>query len=205
MSLNLIKHIVKVVTEAKKLEHIDINNKIDDSFYATYGKSILFTIITLLLIYLLENGFNEKFINLIFSSLSILIGLFITSLIFSFDKFYEPIKYENPNSREKLWENQDYNYSKIFSYITAYTILLSIFVLILVVPNTLELYKMNYNLNNLEFSFVNVNLDSITLFIKGTVLFTQRFLVIYCLIEILYNTLFIVSSMVNHIRAKIER
>lgn len=205
MSLNLIKHIVKVVTEAKKLEHIDINNKIDDSFYAIYGKSILFTIITLLLIYLLENGFNEKFINLIFSSLSILIGLFITSLIFSFDKFYEPIKYENPNSREKLWENQDYNYSKIFSYITAYTILLSIFVLILVVPNTLELYKMNYNLNNLEFSFVNVNIDSITLFIKGTALFTQRFLVIYCLIEILYNTLFIVSSMVNHIRAKIER
>lgn len=205
MSLNLIKHIVKVVTEAKKLENIDINNKIDDSFYAAYGKSILFTIITLLLIYLLENGFNEKFINLISSSLSILIGLFITSLIFSFDKFYEPIKYENPNSREKLWENQDYNYSKIFSYITAYTILLSIFVLILVVPNTLELYKMNYNLNNLEFSFVNVNIDSITLFIKGTALFTQRFLVIYCLIEILYNTLFIVSSMVNHIRAKIER
>lgn len=205
MSLKLTKHIIKLVKEANKLERIDVNNKIDNSFFSVYLRYVFHILLTLFLLCVLNNGFSEKFIDLISSSLSIVIGLFITALIFSFDKFYEKPKSENIDSRQKLWDKQDFNYSKIFAYVTGHTIIISIFVLILIVPNTFGIYNMEYNLSNLEFDFKNISKDSSLLFFKSLLLFLQRFMVVYYLLKIAYNTLFIVSSMVNHMRAKIER
>jgi hypothetical protein len=205
MSLKLTKHIITVIKEANKLKNIDVNNTTDKSFFTRFLRPFLHIVLTLLALYILEKGFSEKFIEFITSSLSILVGLFITALIFSFDKFYEQSKSENPTSREKLWDVQDFNYSKIYAYVTGYTIIISIFILILIVPNTLELYNMNFNLNELEFSLKNINKESTKLFFKASLLFIQRFLIIYYLLEITINTLFVVSSMINHMRAKIER
>ncbi|QBA22300.1 hypothetical protein EU348_14285 [Chryseobacterium indologenes] len=205
MSLKLTKHIVTVIKEANKLKKIDVNNTPDKSFLTRFLIPSFHIVLTLLALYILEKGFSEKFIDFITSSLSILVGLFITALIFSFDKFYEQSQSKNPTSREKLWDIQDFNYSKIYAYVTGYTIIISIFILILIVPNTLELYNMSFNLNDLQFSFKDINKESIKLFLKALLLFSQRFLVIYYLLEIVVNTLFVVSSMINHMRAKIER
>ncbi|KQM45841.1 hypothetical protein [Chryseobacterium sp. Leaf201] len=205
MSLKLTKHIITVIKEANKLKNVDVNNSTDKSFFTRYLRPFFHIGLTLLALYILEKGFSEKFIEFITSSLSILVGLFITALIFSFDKFYEQSKSENPTSREKLWDKQDFNYSKIYAYVTGYTIIISIFILILIVPNTLDLYNMNFNLNELEFSLKIINRESTKLFFKASLLFIQRFLIIYYLLEITINTLFVVSSMINHMRAKIER
>lgn len=205
MSLKLTKHIATVVKEANKLKNIDVNNTLDKSFFNRFLRPFFHIALTLLALYILEKGFSEKFIEFITSSLSILVGLFITALIFSFDKFYERSQSKNPTSREKLWDAQDFNYSKIYAYVTGYTIIISIFILILIIPNTLELYNMSFNLNELEFDFRDIDRESIKLFFKAFLLFSQRFLVIYYLLEIVVNTLFVVSSMINHMRAKIER
>lgn len=205
MSLKLTKYLVELRKEANRLKRTDINNKVDDTFYAKYFKIIIFLIICGISIIILNKGYNKEFLGYISSILSILVGLFITALIFSFDKFYDPIQEENPNSRTKLWDKQDYNYSKKFSYITAYTIVLSIFTLVMLVPNILFESFINLDLNSLTLQTKEISANSIKLFLKAFLIIIQRFIIAYWLLEILYNTLFIVSSMVQYMSTKIDR
>lgn len=208
MYRELIKYLKILKGEASRFERTDINNKVDKSFKAKYLVKIVFAIISAGLVFLLKNGFNDSFVSYISSVLSILVGLFITALIFSFDKFYEPSKEENPNSRIKLWEKQAYNYAKKFAYITSYTIVLSIFTLVLLVLSAL--FKKETQLNIFELSFcidcIGIH-DFSWLKLFGISLFVtiQRFFVLYWLLRIMYNTLFIVSSMVQYMTTKIDR
>src|SRR3954447_6236702 len=90
------------------------------------------------------DGFSDTFLTFVSTALTILVGLFITALIFSFDKFYkEPVG--ELDSEQKIWDTKSYNYSKRFAFITGYTIVLSIFALILLTLNAAYsgLFKVN--------------------------------------------------------------
>lgn len=208
MSLRLNKYLKILRKEASRFERTDINNKVDETFRAKYLVKISFAIISIILVFLLKNGFGENFVSYVSSVLSILVGLFITALIFSFDKFYEPSNEENPNSRIKLWETQAHNYAKKFAYITSYTIVLSIFTLVLLAVSALFEKATQLNVFNLSFCLECIsNKDFHSLKLFGIALFVavQRFLVLYWLLKIMYNTLFIVSSMVQYMTTKIDR
>lgn len=208
MYQELIKYLKVLKRKVSQFEQTDINNNVGESFRAKYLIKIIFIIISAGLTYLLKDGFNDSFVSYISSSLSILVGLFITALIFSFDKFYEPSKEKNPNSRIKLWDTQAYNYAKKFAYITSYTIVLSIFTLIILVLSAL--FKKETQLNFFELSvciecigikdFNWLKLFGISVFVA-----IQRFLVFYWLLRIMFNTLYIVSSMVQYMTTKIDR
>jgi len=207
MSLRLNKYLRILRKEASRFERTDINNKVDETFRAKYFVKISFSIVAIILVFLLKNGFGESFVSYVSSVLSILVGLFITALIFSFDKFYEPNNEENPNSRIKLWETQAHNYAKKFAYITSYTIVLSIFTLVLLAVSALFEEETQLNVFNLSFCFECLNKDFNALKLFGIAFFVivQRFLVLYWLLKIMYNTLFIVSSMVQYMTTKIDR
>ncbi len=208
MSLRLNKYLKILRKEASRFERTDINNKVDESFRAKYSVKITFAIISIGLVLLLKNGFSESFVSYVSSVLSILVGLFITALIFSFDKFYEPSNEENPNSRIKLWETQAHNYAKKFAYITSYTIVLSIFTLVLLAVSALFEKSTQLNVFNLSFCFEcakNIECNAFKLFSIAIFVIIQRFLVLYWLLKIMYNTLFIVSSMVQYMTTKIDR
>lgn len=208
MSLRLNEHLKILRKEASRFERTDINNKVDKSFRAKYSVKITFLIISICLLLLLKNGFTKSFVSYVSSVLSILVGLFITALVFSFDKFYEPSNEENPNSRIKLWETQAHNYAKKFAYITSYTIVLSIFTLALLAISTLFEKSTQLNVFNLSFCFEcikNIDFNSFKLFGIAIFVIIQRFLVLYWLLKIMYNTLFIVSSMVQYMTTKIDR
>lgn len=208
MSLRLNKYLKILRKEASRFERTDINNKVDESFRAKYSVKITFAIISIGLVLLLKNGFSESFVSYVSSVLSILVGLFITALIFSFDKFYEPSNEENPNSRIKLWETQAHNYAKKFAYITSYTIVLSIFTLVLLAVSALFEKSTQLNVFNLSFCFEcakNIECNAFKLFSIAIFVIIQRFLVLYWLLKIMYNTLFIVSSMVQYMTTKFDR
>ena len=208
MSLRLNKYLKILRKEASRFERTDINNKVDESFRAKYSVKITFAIISIGLVLLLKNGFSESFVSYVSSVLSILVGLFITALIFSFDKFYEPSNEENPNSRIKLWETQAHNYAKKFAYITSYTIVLSIFTLVLLAVSALFENSTQLTVFNLSFCFEcakNIECNAFKLFSIAIFVIIQRFLVLYWLLKIMYNTLFIVSSMVQYMTTKIDR
>ena len=208
MSLKLSKYLKVLRNEASRFERTDINNKVENGFRAKYLVKIVFASISGGLVFLLKNGFSELFISFVSSVLSILVGLFITALIFSFDKFYEPSNSENPDSRIKLWEKQAYNYAKKFAYITSYTIVLSIFTLVLLAISALFLNETQLNIIELKFCFSCIEFqyfNALKLFGLATFNIIQRFLVTYWLLKIMYNTLFIVSSMVQYMTTKIDR
>lgn len=208
MYQELIKYLRILKKQASRFERTDINNNVDESFSAKYLVKIVFGIISVLLVCLLKSGFSESFVSYVSSVLSILVGLFITALIFSFDKFYEPSNEENPNSRIKLWETQAHNYAKKFAYITSYTIVLSIFTLVILVASALFEKTTQLNVFNLSFCFdciKNKDFEAIKLFVIAVSVIVQRFLVLYWLLKIMYNTLFIVSSMVQYMTTKIDR
>lgn len=207
MSLKLNKYLRILRKEASRFERTDINNNVDETFRAKYFVKIFFSIVAIILVFLLKNGFGESFVSYVSSVLSILVGLFITALIFSFDKFYEPNNEENPNSRIKLWETQAHNYAKKFAYITSYTIVLSIFTLVLLAVSALfekatqlNVFKLSLCVECLKNDFNALKLFGIAFFV-----IVQRFLVLYWLLKIMYNTLFIVSSMVQYMTTKIDR
>jgi hypothetical protein len=194
--------------QASRFERTDINNKVDESFKAKYLVKIIFVIISSGLVFLLKNGFSDSFVSYISSVLSILVGLFITALIFSFDKFYEPNKEENSDSRIKLWETQAYNYAKKFAYITSYTIVISIFTLVLLALSALFKEETQLNIFELPFCFDCISTDDfnwLKLFVISLLIAIQRFFVLYWLLRIMYNTLFVVSSMVQYMTTKIDR
>lgn len=215
---------------AKKYERIDINGEIDSSFLQKNGKMLICSIISIITIIFLKNGFSEIFINYAGTILSILIGLFITALIFSFDKFYpkeRKIKYnvhpvkrdidkqyiieeeekENLSSTEKLLDTQAYNYTKQFSYITGYNIILCIYVLLLLAINSLFEESMSINVfqNTLISDYKQIEIENILFFLLSLFVVVQRFFVLYWMLNVMYNTMFVVSSMVNFMTIKIDR
>lgn len=203
MSQNLSKYLKLLRQEASRFERTNINDEVDNRFTSKYLIKIVFLLISGILFYLLNNGFSESFISFVSSVLSILVGLFITALIFSFDKFYEPIDSENPDSRIKLWEKQAFNYAKTFAYITSYTIVLSIFTLVFLAVSALFPKETGLDIFKLSFGIDCIN--SLKIFTLASLVLIQRILVIYWLLRITYNTLFIVSSMVQYMTTKIDR
>lgn len=208
MSLELNKYLKILRKEASRFERTDINNNVDETFRSKYLIKTIFCFISVIIVLLLKNGFSEIFISYVSSVLSILVGLFITALIFSFDKFYEPSTEVSPNSRIKLWETQAYNYAKKFAYITSHTIVLSIFTIVLIAASALFETVMQLNVLSLTFcseSLKDLDINALKLFVIALFVIVQRFFVIYWLLRIMYNTLFIVGSMVQYMTTKINR
>lgn len=205
MSLNLIKYTKLLKKKAIEYEQKDINGKTSVGFRERYARKLISSIVALILIVLLKTGFSDTFISYVSTILSIFIGLFITALIFSFDKFYVKKDLTKANAQEKLMDVQSFNFSKQFSYVTGYNIILSIFTLVLLSINTLFPEISSINIFQYELNFSEIKTEYICNFIQISFIYVQRFLVLYWLSSIIYLTIFIISSMVNYMSLKIDR
>lgn len=205
MLLKLNKYLFELRNKANILERTDINGVVNNSLYIRYGYKFIFLFLSLFILYYSDSGFSETFISYISTVLSIFVGLFITALIFSFDKFYKPININISNSEQKIWEKQSYNYAKQFAFIIGYNIILSIFTILLVLLSTIFNNQFAIHLLDYEFIFSKISFVNILLFFKIIAVLFQRVLVYYWLLKIMYNTLFLVSSMVKFMTIKINR
>jgi hypothetical protein len=208
MSTKLSTYLKQLKAESSRFERTDINGLEDKSFKAKYYLKIIFAAVSIGLTLLLEVGFSEGFTSFIASVLSILVGLFITSLVFSFDKFYKPINMPNPTSRDIVLDKQGHNYVKKFAYTTSYTIVLSVCTLVFISASALFEKQMQLNVYNLSFCIEclkSLNFPDIILFFQAIFVLIQRFLVLYWFIRIMHNTLYIVSSMVQYMIIQISK
>lgn len=205
MSLKLSKYIPELRNNANKMEQYDLTgHAIEESENFKFSKRRIasFTIgITIAL--LMGKGFSSSFISYVSAVLSILVGLFINSLIFGMDKFYKkPIK-KNLNSQEKLWDTKSYNYNRQFLYITGYNIVRCIFTLVILSLSAIfPLFNDCTDLRNYTLTFEKLSIEHFYNAFIYTIVFTQKFLVIYWIGCIVHNTLFIVSSMVTFMALK---
>ena len=194
MSLRLNKYLKDLRREAHRFE-------------CTWGRNqrrFICFIPSLILVWLLDKGFTSDFVAYASSALSILIGLFTTSIIFILDK-YQSIDLEQANSREKLWDTQAYNYTKQFAYITGYSIVLCLFTLVFLSFSALfeDFFSIDISLYYLDLK--KLDIISLSNFLCIIVVIFQRLMIFYWLASIVYNTLYVISSMVKYMIVKIER
>jgi hypothetical protein len=199
--LRLYSYIKELRKCALELERKDINNQDAISFFAKNQRRIVCAIPSLLLIWCLKNGFPENFVDYMSNALSILIGLFSTAIIFSFDKFYEKKDLTDASSTEKVIDKQSYNYTKQFVYITGYSIILCVFTLVLLSFSSLFSLLANINIFDYYFDLHG----SIWIVILIPLVLLQRFLILYWLSSIVYNTLFVIGSLVKYMTLKMDR
>lgn len=230
MSLRLNDFLFELKSNAKKYEQIDINGNFDTLFLQKHSRKIICFIISVVVVFFLNNGFSSTFVDYAGTILSIFIGLFITALIFSFDKFYsaekknisytvysikdkkeEYVVEQNNEKRfsstEKLLDTQAYNYTKQFTYITGYNIVLCVYVLLLLSISCLfeECMSLDISKIYLILGYKLIGWENLILFVLVIFVVLQRFLVIYWILSVMYNTVFVVSSMVNFMIIKIDR
>lgn len=190
----LIKYLKIVREKARCYERVDINGK-EIKPFQLYFRWFLFAIITILLLFVSINGFSERLLEYCVSALSILIGLFITILVFVSEKI--PNKKEkdgNSSAKERANDIQLYNFYKQFSFMIGRTTILCVYCLIVV----FFLIQIGVSYNPFDYSFVSkINTESVRLFFKILINMIFRILFIYWMIRIFYNTLFAVSSLTN--------
>ena len=228
MSLRLSKYIKDLRKEAHRFECTDINNKVSKSFWGQNQRRIICITSSLIIFLFLKEGFNPDFVAYASTAISILIGLFTTTIIFILDK-YKPVNRQDTNtllllriintlnrseeeeklppanSREKLWETQAYNYTKQFAFITGYNIVLCVFTLVLLSFSSLFVDTFNINVWSYEFCWDIINYKTIVTALIVLLVIIQRFFVLYWLASIAYNTLYAVSSMVKYMIVKMDR
>ena len=216
-----------VYSKARESETLDINNR-RKPFIRRNGRLLLSYPLSFIVLLTLPAGYNNDFLQLGASILAILIGLFLTALVFALDKFYIPprkkdgdyrvettendqtrsieisveeIKYEN--AQEKLWQKQSLYYVQQFNVLVGKNVIVGIWALALICT-----YVMYYNFFSVsldDYSFVAITLSSILLFLKLLLIIAFRFFICYFLIEMFYNTVRIISSMVNFMSIRIQR
>ena len=216
-----------VYSKARESETLDINNR-RKPFIRRNGRHLLSYPLSFIVVISLPAGYNNDFLQLGASILAILIGLFLTALVFALDKFYIPprkkdgdyrvettendqtrsieisveeIVYEN--AQEKLWQKQSLYYVQQFNVLVGKNVIVGIWALALICT-----YVMYYNFFSVrldDYSFVEITLPSIFLFLKLLLIIAGRFFICYFLIEMFYNTVRIISSMVNFMSIRIQR
>lgn len=216
-----------VYSKARESETLDINNR-RKPFIRRNGRLLLSYPLSFIVLLTLPAGYNNDFLQLGASILAILIGLFLTALVFALDKFYIPprkkdgdyrvettendqtrsieisveeIKYEN--ALEKLWQKQSLYYVQQFNVLVGKNVIVGIWAMALICT-----YVMYYNFFSVrldDYSFVEITLPSIFLFLKLLLIIAGRFFICYFLIEMFYNTVRIISSMVNFMSIRIQR
>ena len=197
-------------------------------FCERYNKRIIALIISIVLLFFLRNGYTLDFLQLTSTILSIFIGLFITAIIFALDKFYHSErsrKYDykinlsendkaknfdvcidevrNTNSKDTLWYKRSYYYVQQFILITGKNIVISVFALAAICINTLFINDLSIDL--FDYEFVKITLSSIINCIFLILVVFLRISISFLIVEIFYNTISIVSSMVNFMFAKLKR
>lgn len=197
-----IKYIAGIIKDAhywQKHSLVDfLETQPKEKKYFTHLKRISL-LIAILLTVLLSAGPNKDFAGYAIASLSIFIGLNINLIIMMFDKFNSiDFKTENKTIKEKISIVKKREFFKQFTSLTAYSILLSIFLIVLLSFCFLDKYtehvsiieKVKYVLSikitYLDFSF-NILIKSI---LETFILLSRAityYLLFYYIIILFYN------------------
>lgn len=216
-----------VYSKARANETLDINNQ-KKSFVRRNGRFLLAYPLTVFVLFSLSEGYNNEFLQLSASILAILIGLFLTALVFALDKFYIPKKKKSgdykldlteneqirnieisidevvfENAREKLWQKQSFYYVQKFNVLVGKSVIVGIWALALICINVM--YSSFFSVNLANYTTAPITLQSFLIFLKLSSVILVRFLICYFIIEVFYNTIGIISSMVNFMSVKIKK
>ena len=214
--------------KARELEKLDINNK-KKSFLRRNSRYFFSIPLCLMFVIILTRGYSNDFLQLSASILSILIGLFITALVFALDKFYIPRinnfgdynveikekeeiknfeisidKITNESANDKLWQKQSLYYVQKFNVLVGKSVIVGVMALALICINVIFFDFFSIDISDYELS-MELNVNTLLNFISLLIVSLVRFIICYYMIEVFYNTINIISSMVNFMSVRIKK
>ncbi|MBO5251880.1 MAG: hypothetical protein J6B31_07820 [Bacteroidaceae bacterium] len=216
-----------VYSKARESETLDINNR-RKPFIQRNGRFLIAYPFTVFVLCTLLKGYSNDFLQLSSSILSILIGLFLTALVFALDKFYVPHKnnigdykldvneneeirnieisidkIEFENAQERLWQKQSLYYVQKFNVLVGKSVIVGVWALALICLNVM--YLDFFSINFSDYTFVPITFQSFLTFFQLLIVGFVRFFICYYMVEVFYNTIRIISSMVNFMSVRIKR
>ena len=216
-----------VYSKARESETLDINNK-RKPFIQRNGRFLFSCPFAIVVLCTLLKGYSNDFLQLGASILAILIGLFLTALVFALDKFYIPHKnnigdykldvseneeirnieisidkIEFENAQEKLWQKQSLYYVQNFNVLVGKSVIVGVWALALICLNVM--YLDFFSINFSDYTFVPITFQSFMTFFQLLIVGFVRFFICYYMVEVFYNTIRIISSMVNFMSVRIKR
>lgn len=217
-----------IYSNYREFERKNIYNKEEKSFIKRNGRYIISFLFTTFVLLTLEKGYNNDFLELGASILSILIGLFLTTLVLAFDKIHISNKKEvadykleikekeeisdieisinkiiNETSRDKLWRKESIYYIQKFNILIGKSVIVGVWALALICLNVMYIDFFSINLHDYTFSLITM--ESICVFFKLLIVVVVRFLICYYMIEVFYNAIRIIGSMINYMSVRINK
>ncbi len=219
--------ITRIYRQSREFEQFDINLK-RKSYWQRNIRYFIAIPLSALLCILLPSGYPDAFLEMTATILSVLIGLLLTALVFALDKtnpsIFDKVSDYNielnegdnyrtidltvssihkPNAQEKLWLKQSQFYIKKFNVLTGKNVITSLWALALI--SISMLFPGLLDINLYEYVWTTLTLKSFLIFTLLTTAIIIRFFILYFLIEIFYDTINIIASLVNFMSVKIQR
>jgi len=201
-------YLCKLIKDGHQWQYTDINGFTKKPKFFFSQLQLILLVIAAFTSYTLKKGFNNEFVSYSISALSIFVGLFLTLMVSVFDKFsalkLPELKKQiladkgSLSDREKTILIQKKNFFIQFTALTAYSIVISIFcILLLSVSLLCSQFSQDYS----EYKFVGW--DSITYqhfvsFLKLGISYIHRITTIYFLLDFLLIVLYAVSGIYNY-------
>ena len=112
-------------------------------------------------------------------------------------------KIEFQNAQEKLWQKQSLYYVQKFNVLVGKSVIIGIWALALICLNVM--YDSFFGEKLAKYTIAPITIQSFLLFLKLLLIIVVRFLICYFVIEVFYNTIGIISSMVNFMSVRIKK
>lgn len=221
--MRIVKYIVFLRKKALKLEKLDFNGKREKSIIKREIRAFLCFLVSFFIVWVgLKQGIPSETEYYIFTILSIFIGLFITAIVFylgvlatsSNEKLSQNIslyiKEETkedrdlkisitdiniPTALDELQKKQKKNHGLQSIYILGYNVIICVLTVFILFVYHLLSSHLNIDLSIYTVSD-EITLSSIMAFGKVTSIYLLRFLIIYGVINVMYNTLYVISSLI---------
>lgn len=195
-----------IIVEAERLQRHDIAGKLLTSKKYTDSQKISFGI-SIFLLLILKNGFTDNFAAYSITFLGIFIGLFTTIVISLYERkelLFEAYQKNNQIDNSRLKKVR--NYFIQFTGLISYSILIALFttillLLVLLFPETQEnLWKYHFIK-----SIGELQLISLWIFLRNSLLILQRFVTVYLLCRFFLITLYAISSYFSFLISEYKR
>ena len=184
----LLYYVLYLVREGHKWQYKDLNDHGNKPklWFSTLQIIALFT--SGIFLFKKTDGFSNDTIEYIVSALSILIGLYLSLVIFINDK-YKNVNWNILNDTEKI---HTWSFYSQFNALTSYSILIAVFVICVLFG--FLLFGVKVDLANYYWA-KTCNLSSIALFIKLCLVCISRFTVVYFLMDFFIICIYAVISL----------
>ncbi len=189
MKINyLLYYIIHLIDNGHKWQYQNLNGSgAPPTFWFSPLQIVAFLIAITFLFVQPDGLLHENIIDYVLSSLSILTGIYLSLVVFIYDR-YKALRFNEMNDTKMI---RTWNfYSQLYS-LTSYSILIAILVIVILISALL--FGEKTNLFNYEFTS-HITIASFALFLKMSLIVLIRVSFIYFLFDFFILCLYIVSG-----------